>query len=113
MADGELAGRLLHLAHALGWSGAEELFNPAGANGCVGEVVEHGHRAMIKVDRTCAFEVRLYRCGAEGDGPVAVRVKLTDLANARAEAERMCEGRRVAQLGLFDFEGSTVGEGAV
>lgn len=94
---------LENLARALGWKNAAALMSPSGPNGCVQEVVGHGHRAVIEVSRAGIFAVRLYRCGHEIDGVVRYRGDLPDLGAARAAALDLCEteDQTSAQLDLF------------
>ena len=89
------------LARSLGWPSGDALLSPAGAHGGVAEVVEHSHRAVVSVTSAGVFEVRLYRCGQEGEGVVRYRTDIGDLEAARATALELCEVEKSPQLSLF------------
>lgn len=89
------------LARALGWPNAETLLLPAGANGCVEEVVEHSHRLHILVDGRGKFRVDVARCGREAEGPVRRVLDIGDLETARVIAQGIVAELTVPQLDLF------------
>jgi hypothetical protein len=98
-----VAEKLEALARAVGQPSAAALLNTGGPNGCIGDVVEHGYRAVIRVSRSCEFTIHLYRCGRENMGAVRFRTAIFDLEVARAAALELCEveSRKSAQLDLF------------
>lgn len=99
--DPGVVEKLEALARAIGWPNAAALLNPAGANGCVEEIVEDGHRAHILVDERGMFRVTVARCGRENEGPVRGRFEIDDLEVARAAAQELLAVLAVPQLDLF------------
>lgn len=89
------------LARAVGWPSAEALLMPAGANGCVEETVENGHRAHVLVDGRGKFRAVVSRCGRECVGLVRGRFELDDLEAARSAVRELLAELAVPQLGLF------------
>lgn len=71
--------------------------------GRTAEVVAHGHRAVIELQRDGTAEVRVYRCGCEIEGVICYRSGLAGAATARVVALELCaaEAQRTSQLDLF------------